>query len=318
MSLGLQCLCIDWFSNVQKLFCHNIMCSESSNRYIGPQSNEDLQVHVEAPRILDPNCCGKCSCDVTSCVEEGTCCLDALGYLPTLEEIDATVAMSCDYPQLRPFEIDLINAGDPVKMFRQCKRGYPDMEVVKRCEFPELFNDLISQIPVVDKWNLKSYQNKFCAQCNRIDMSDIVYWDVNIACATSWYDPKDLLTNVRNIEQTKDCNLVYELPNVTGLTKTTCTKVISRCNETGLWKSYNALIENACLAYTTIYNFQYKNVFCYMCNTGDTVAPDVCLQDPQRIGFFTFAALLKMPSAETPQIESLCAANQIYDSLQVN
>lgn len=311
---------LDKFASIQKLFCRDLLCFNSTNNLVDVS---DITLPVKEPHMLHPTCCRDCTCEAKSCVEQGTCCIDALGYFPSTAEANGVISMSCEYPQFRPYKnLVMSNAGSPVKMFRRCKQNFYGDTVVLRCEHPELFTDIFSYVPVVDTNTLMSYQNRFCAQCHGVNMNDIVSWYVNISCLHDWYNPQDLFENVRDIEKTKDCNMIYMLPNVTGLTLPKCERIISTCNETGLWKSYDREIENGCLGYTTIYDFKYKNVFCYMCNTNDTSAPDFCFKEPRTRNYFTFAALLKLPQEKT-EIEvkhedtATCAYNRLYDFVQV-
>lgn len=309
---------LDTYVAIQNNFCEKALCRESSENV---SSSVNAGLPVIPPHILYFKCCLECSCNVSSCVEEGTCCLDASGYLPSMEEISSTVSMTCRYPQLRSYQKNMSNAQNPVNMFRQCPKGYKESRIAKQCEHPDLFNDIFSQVPVVDKTSMKSYQNKFCAECNAISVHNIIYWNVNVSCLSDWFDPNDIFTNARGIEETKDCNLIYHFPDFLGQADHHCREVISTCNETGLWKTYDALIDHGCKAFTTIYNYRYRNVFCYMCNTDDIFAPSFCYEEPKRRRYLTFVALLKLPSASEDVTHfrdvDVCKITQVYDHVQV-
>ena len=43
--------------------------------------------------------------------------------------------------------------------------------------------------------------------------------------------------------------------------------IISMCNETGQWRVYNETLDAACNSFVDPFNFTFKNVFCFLCNT---------------------------------------------------
>lgn len=274
---------------------------------------------IEPPFTRNPECCQECSCDVNVCNVEGTCCLRALDHLPTVQESRDALQMTCEYPQLRPYKpLMMANMLVPVLMIRRClNRG--DSGLVDKCEDPGKYDDIFTKVPVVDSESLFSYHNRYCAACNGVNDENIVFWKTEVGCLNGWYNPANVTSLARGIRDTVDCNLLYEIPDVPGLSVPGCYKVVSNCNETGLWKAYDPLIEAACLAYTTVYDYRYKNVFCYLCNTNDGRAPTTCLQPPGSSVFITYAALLKLPVNEdyssTPS--GSCAGNQIYDPVMV-
>ena len=309
---------------IQSLFCENNTCSSQNNIILNDTiSNLLNDLPVQQPPFIYRDCCGPCSCDVNYCRIEGTCCLDVLEYLPTVEESLSTIKMSCEYPQLRPYvEHTLASAPYSLRMIRRCNNR--NLTILRqKCENPAVFDDILTKIPVVDKTSFLSYQNRFCALCNDVEEDKHVNWNLKITCITGFFKPTDISTLTIDIYNTEDCNLIYDVPLdlVPGLTVPECKKVITSCNETGLWKHHNALIEDACLAYETVYDYRYRNAFCYMCNTGDDIAPELCLDIPGFNAFITFAALLKLPDTtetEVALMEDLCDEYHIHDPVLVS
>ena len=164
-------------------------------------------------------------------------------------------------------------------------------------------------------------KNRYCGACNSIDETNFVFWTPKIGCLNGIFKPKELSNIATDIYETKDCNLMYERPlNYTWLIIPTCKLVMTTCNETGLWRKYDPFIEAACLAYTMVYNFRYKNVFCYMCNTADEFVDD-CMEIPDSRTFLTFAALLKLPDTTVTREtmwQDACDEFHIYDPVLVS
>ena len=316
---------IEMALDIQNLFCETTSCFNESQfeRNIGFNEKSNISssnLPVRPPLYLF-GCCRACSCEIPNCHIEGGCCLDALRYLPTIEDSRASIEMTCARPQLRPYQASMMaNIPYSLMMIRRCRR-IVDTSVRARCEHPELFSDIYSKIPVLDTTTLYSYQNRYCGACNSIDETNFVFWTPKIGCLNGIFKPKDLSTIATDIYETKDCNLMYERPlNYTWLIIPTCKLVMTTCNETGLWRKYDPFIEAACLAYTMVYNFRYKNVFCYMCNTADEFVDD-CMEIPDSRTFLTFAALLKLPDTTVTREtmwEDTCDEFHIYDPVLVS
>lgn len=303
---------------IQDMFCKINSCT---NYTIKPSKIPPDRIPVIPPDSLHDRCCKECSCDVSRCKTEGGCCLDTLEDLPAKEESMFILQKTCVYPQLRPFhELSMANALWTVWMVRGCSY-LKDDAIVDRCEHPEKYDDLYTKIPVVDSINSVSYQNKFCALCNGALEENLIFWNLEIVCLNGLFNPQDLNSLEAEIKETKDCNLIYLKPDEPGLSVSYCSPVISTCNETGLWKKFDPLIESACHAYMAIYDFRYKNVFCYMCNTADSQAPDFCEEDPGSGTMITFAALLKLPEPTYrlgTAMKDTCDEYHIYDPVLVS
>lgn len=270
--------------------------------------------------ITQSHCCGDCSCDMTTCGVKGTCCIDTFDKLPTIEESSNRLQMTCQYPQLRPYHINMANAAYRVRMLRRC-RDTTKLEVLARCEYPEKYDDLFTQLPVLDKDSMFSYQNKFCATCNGVPEQRLLSWKANVECKSERYYGTNINTIVQDVKATASCNLVYDTPDEQNPSQLYCKHTFEVCNETGLWKYYNQEIEQACHAYTRLYKGNYKNVFCYLCNIEDFSALSRhCTPTPPPFNIPKFSALLVLPDIMNDLIivTDSCERNQILDPFTVN
>lgn len=317
-----SCEVLDQVKETERLVC-------GYENTCGMEPNEPFPAPSFAPLIdidsivFTPNCCGSCSCNQTVCEVEDTCCLDVLTDLPSPEESLSLKKMTCEYPQFRPFKDGIYNAAVPVKMLRQCTNNR-DPVVLDKCEHPDRYLDVYTKVPVTDRSTLWTYQNKFCAACNDISEDMLVFWKMEIFCSTGTYQPSvsDLSLIFQDILQTEDCNVKYDVPNsgISDFRLPSCSKVVSACNETGLWDFYDPVIETACLAYTSLYNYKYKNMFCYICNTpSDREMFTACMSSGGPFIFESFSALLKLPPEETDEDDmQKCSSHEIYDPVKVN
>ena len=101
---------------------------------------------------------------------------------------------------------------------------------------------------------------------------------------------------------------------------------ISRCNETGLWKTYNKFLETACKSFLDPFNYTYKNYFCYLCNVPD-ILPEGTWECPfqDRVGGITninppFFAILDISAIkdELAHEKLHCDPDQIKDEVMVS
>jgi hypothetical protein len=279
-------------------------------------------IPASPPDQPSQTCCEECSCNIDDCFISGSCCIEALEVL--WHNNDSNVMMSCDYPQLRPYNTELIypNNHPPALMFRECSRfSKADLVSVDKCEQSNKYNDIETKIPVTDNTTMFIYKNRFCAICNNITENSLHYWDVTLECSRGLLKPRTFASIVTEVLESESCNLNYYRPTSLGMTGPMyqCRDVISKCNVTGHWNTYDSFIEAACLAYSTIYNFKYRNVFCYLCNTNDLSGFSYCAETPSPHEFVDFLALLRFrPESKTFEPAMTCSKNQIFDPLKVN
>ena len=148
-----------------------------------------------------------------------------------------------------------------------CNASYPNPTIRSLCETPDPDTYLETLYPVTDYTFLRTYRNQFCALCDdNADLKKVVRWEINVSC-----NAFDAITHeqmVRIIKK-RQCNITFKAPEkkkVQGCIPYT----ISTCNVTGQWRVYNETLETACNSFVDPYNYTYKNVFCYLCNTDDS------------------------------------------------
>ena len=97
-------------------------------------------------------------------------------------------------------------------------------------------------------------------------------WELEVHCHKR-LDASD----IDSLDKTKHakCNIFYRPPYRYGRYKCTFPHdTIRECNQSGLWRERNELIEWACAEYLDPFNATYENVFCYLCNVDDSPQPD--------------------------------------------
>lgn len=304
---------IEYVKLVEKLACGNAsLCTSAGAPYPG-------SVIGMPPIVAQPDCCGECSCNLDTCKVEGTCCLDTFDVLPTVEESSTRFQMTCQLPQLRPYNVKIANAFDYMRMLRLCGNS-SDSEVVDKCEHPENYEDLYAHLPVLDTDSLFSYQNKHCAKCNNVPEQRLMFWKLSVQCLTDRYYETNITSIIEDVKMTVSCNLIYDPPDIIKLSPPICKEMSTTCNETGQWKRYDSAIEQACHAYTRVYKGYYKNIFCFLCNIADySPLSRLCTSIPPPYDFPKFSALLVLPDEEedVAMVTDTCGENQILDPFMV-
>ena len=123
--------------------------------------------------------------------------------------------------------------------------------------------------PVISTQSKLTYRNKFCAYSYG-DM-DLIPFKLQLLCNSPLnINSFSSLQELLNAFKSNACNVSYAPPDEMQLEVQNCSlfsRMISRCNETGLWRSYNYQIDWACDNFNSfVYKRYYKNVFCYICN----------------------------------------------------
>ena len=130
--------------------------------------------------------------------------------------------------------------------------------------------ELDSVVPVTEPRTApKHFRNKHCAYCNFVDKNTpLIYWNLQIKSKRFMFSPKsDLL---QELKKTRD-NIMFIHPKYVTVEECRLTpeNVVDTCNETGLWRNFDANVKTACESFIDPFNSTYKNIFCYMCNHGD-------------------------------------------------
>ena len=171
------------------------------------------------------------------------------------------------------------------------------------------------------------YNNRHCAACHGV--KEWKSWRIR---TSSQNILRANFPNLTDVIMSDDCSIINELPEdeEKDAEKFRCfIPEVSACNVTGLWKQYNAAIEAACLQYYNVpfikyglvYHVIYKNVFCFICNQGESYSADkVCSGSalPKTEGHF-FSALIDFADVQTTMkiATARCAWDEIYDKYTV-
>ena len=176
-------------------------------------------------------------------------------------------------------ETQYIKASDVelVWMVTKCAANhtaFKSKRVAKLCEDPDFENSFETIVPVVGKGF--HYRNRYCAYCNGVSYLALESWKLNVFCSEQVsVTDKSLLTTIRK----KMCNIFYKTPSYYRAPKCTVSTalmsvLVSRCNETGRWPTFDSITDLACSSFTDPFNLTYKNYFCYVCNTEAPVQLD--------------------------------------------
>lgn len=292
------------------------------------------ELPVSPPSSPSMYCCKPCSCDPTWCIPRGSCCLG--DRLPRVDESLSKVLITCVPLRLR-HDLDP-NVSKSVKyaMYSFCHREYQlsgeilqeHKHIVDKCENSVNYEDLDTKVPVTVTGGQYVFKNRYCAYCNYVTEERLVHFQLIIECSDEIFVPSGLNTLVSDITRTNSCNLVYRWPSISDIDKSVhvCYSDIAECNVTGLWVKYDAMMEASCHAYRSRYFQKYANVFCYMCNTGDTNAPRCSTTMKKSIPpdvFPSFSTLLKFTPDQVDDKNTktakrkICSADEVYDELTV-
>ena len=109
--------------------------------------------------------------------------------------------------------------------------------------------------------------SRYCAFCNGLRPLQLDPWSLKFYTTgeISFTDHDEQL--LKTIKEQRG-NIFYIKPWFSDVEKCiTPSYTISKCNETGLWSTYNRSLELACEYLIDPFNITYKNYYCYLCNT---------------------------------------------------
>ena len=277
-------------------------------------------------------CCGRCECG-NNCLNTLDCCPDRLPRLLTSEEVKDvyTNPVQCVRAQFRPYDQKRYN-GRSYFMVTKCADNYLNKIVVENCKLEytdfDFQEDIPNFLPVTDKTTNRTYKNKYCASCNHISDSNLIYWEVEAGI----FDTEVKIQKLADIQVLfavdRASNVVFKIPRKlwdAAQQIQLCVNYIDRCNVTGLWEFEDPDVESLCVSYLSLYK-GYKNIHCYMCNGFDESTIEQICDDSLGSGWrpTSFISLLDYnnlePSEQGQDIVSgsNCNDNQLYDSWVVS
>ena len=281
--------------------------------------------YVNATEVLEDTtdrvpCCAPCSCEDT-CWELGNCCPDK----HHIKTPDAT----CD---------DSMTKTSATALYRRryfvvgdCPAATKNATLVERCKLRNK-SSIEDYMWVSDKTTGKIFGNKYCALCNGVPESSS--WRMRTTCTGILTVP--ISEAVEYILSNSSCGIINESPErlIDETNKYAChLPQYTKCNQTGAWGQYVENIDIACNAFTSVFlhykdlnqGVAYKNMFCYVCNTG-TNQPTLCSKPnrPDRISStgISFSALLQLTSLTESEktsntVERGCGIGEIMDTFTV-
>lgn len=315
--------------------------------------------HLKIGIYLFSSCCINCQCNYADCMASRSCCPDVIpadffsvfessnstkstgGQAATnvmdmqtvrtpkeiidfMYETDGMAGLQCSLLHVK-FRLEKVMRQPSALMYATCPLS-TELALKTKCEQTYSFeniNSIDDMVPVSVGLNL--YRNKHCAECNNA-LSGFVQW--NVSLTSSNLENTVAITNEEQFLQVffqdngQDINFVS--PN-TRQTHRSCLTVISSCNVTGNWVTYESELEGKCALYSNSVRtkeqepIRYKNIFCAQCN-GEYDQPTLCLKQGQTMsnpypfsGLLAFSPLNTNKEVKDNWDSGHCKSHQIYD-----
>ena len=223
-----------------------------------PYTDICVQKGVDKQRKSKNSCCLPCSCD-PFCTTIGNCCFkNSTGNGSSCHAASVEMNHAQQLNTAQFFMVDTcLNSGN-----------LTDCKAVDTYPWGSLY-------PVYDPSSELIFFNEYCAECSGINA--YARWEMTINCETNGFSNDLFLRALIGNE----CRIEFFPPRkveIIELEKFICSNtLISSCNVSGLWATYDAKLEEACSRYyAPVANFQgylrYANIYCELCNEKE-VAP---------------------------------------------
>ena len=202
-------------------------------------------------------------------------------YVPSLRddytdnEQDTAVEPICFKPQVlnRPnWYLD----SDAYLMIVECRDTFKDVKIKDKCEAAMNNTNISDMLPVTSRHSGLSYVNKFCLMCNEpINLSpSFDFWEARFVNVGALH-PMDLVLNPNEyINVLWEHGNIHFIPAESHPVQQCESYAISTCNQTGLWKSYDEIMEEICHHghnLPILHNsMRFKNIACLRCNEEDS------------------------------------------------
>lgn len=244
------------------------------------------------------------------------------------------VTLDCREPIIHPFKGFI----QPYFMVTSCPEYFNNADIIEKCERSEYVNDYERYRPVTSLSTNETYQNADCALCNAEPMNSLKPWDITFHCKALedifQIDSPDKLQQ-RIFGPSRTCNVLFVPPSDMFQKSMECfleKATVRQCNVTGMWKNYDADIENGCnsdfldkyMFCESISRLFFKNIFCAMCNVGnwttDLMIECETLFYLEGDDLISFSALLDFRGKYSKKRNQLkkCPEQQVYDVLMVS
>lgn len=272
--------------------------------------------------VRSESCCGICDCHET-CYTHGNCCPDVLQYFN-----DSSID-TCVRPQYLNYGTTNLSIPQSYYMTNKCPEEFENVNIRNKCEnIPERVRYL------EDLWFIQPtsieksvYRNRYCAMCHGRQIDHLVPWVISVQCCSS------TLTETKSFEELLDilssnklCNIFFLPPIIEPSPRSCNWGEYTTCNQTGTMTTYDVTLDRWCGSFTAMFKKQYRNVFCYMCNT--EIDPTTCRNEKDITTLFgtsSFTAILdynfithvlQRKSQQVTSVED-CTEDQRYDNYKV-
>ena len=196
---------------------------------------------------------------------------DAIKCTTTNSDTLFVVSLCCRYKCVDPNVYIYSESYPPIhhptrgyQLISRCSSSNPDLTIRDLCENPDADRDLETLFPVTDYSTGLDYRNQYCSLCDdQVDLDSVRRWAMDIGCEnyiTFTYE------KLHHIIKERLCNVSFVPPDQENI-EACMPYHIAVCNVSGLWQEYNETLELACNSFIDPFNFTYKNVFCFLCNT---------------------------------------------------
>lgn len=229
-------------------FCKTTKCY---NDKFGTTSDRDLQHNNST------GC--DCLCDI-SCFISGICCPKIFFDYTTCTETNILHSN----PQQKHTK--------PVLMIDKCPNT-SDYTLRKECEISSDLETQLQNTPVTLINSGDTFRNIYCLNCFNIynvSLERVQTWTLKIECKdkVNFNFLPSYLAVIKHAK-TKNCDIFFQ--SSSSITKhcqihlEKTNDIISTCNVSGTWTTYDRNIELACQIYDNSF-YSFKNVFCLICN----------------------------------------------------
>ena len=228
---------------------------------------------IQGREVTDKNmdsCCLPCSCAAT-CGETGNCC-----------DKRENIGNMCHYPLLNVGNMDDIELEYQYFLVDKClNESQNDCKEMDAASWGSLY-------PVYDPLSQVNFYNPQCAKCNGVEK--YTKWELTLVCRGIGDGiENEFIGRALRGEEVEKCNIKFRPPKTMDILKSVCSDEIpfDRCNITGMWKNYDANLEEACLRWHAPVlrrsgQIIYVNKYCQLCNGGED-HDDLCMtMDPDR------------------------------------
>ncbi|CAC5424868.1 unnamed protein product [Mytilus coruscus] len=210
--------------------------------------------------ILHNNSTGcNCSCDI-SCFISGICCPKIF--------FDYTTCTETNILSSSPEQRHTI----PILMIDRCP-NISDYKLKKGCEISSDLETQLQNTPVTSMKSGHTFRNIYCLMCYniyKVSLNIHQTWTLNTKCkeALNFNFLPSYLAVIKHALM-KHCDIFFEsYPSITKQCQVNLGRrdiIISTCNVSGTWTTYDHNIEFACQIYDNRF-YSFKNVFCFICN----------------------------------------------------